>query len=41
MPVVYSQLRGDRLGFIPGLSILDAIFNLGPETPLLLHRMIR
>ncbi|MCM1036847.1 MAG: WbqC family protein [Bacteroides sp.] len=41
MPVVYSQVRGERLGFIPGLSILDAIFNLGPETPLLLHRMIR
>lgn len=30
----YYQLRADRLGFRAGLSILDLIFNLGPEAPL-------
>ncbi len=39
--VQYWQVRGDSLGFIPGLSILDAIFNLGPETPLLLRDIQR
>lgn len=34
-PQPYWQVRADRLGFIPGLSILDLIFNLGPETALL------
>jgi len=32
----YWQVRGDKLGFIPGLSILDLIFNLGPEALLYL-----
>lgn len=36
-PQPYWQVRADRLGFIPGLSILDLIFNLGPETALLWH----
>lgn len=27
----YWQIRADKLGFIPGLSVLDLIFNLGPE----------
>ena len=31
-PEPYWQLRRDTLGFIPGLSILDMVFNLGPET---------
>lgn len=30
----YYQLRADRLGFRPGMSILDLIFNLGPEAPI-------
>ncbi|MDE7451860.1 MAG: WbqC family protein [Paramuribaculum sp.] len=30
----YYQMRGNRLGFIPDLSILDLLFNLGPESPL-------
>lgn len=30
----YWQIRADRFGFIPRLSILDLIFNLGPEAPL-------
>lgn len=32
----YYQVRADRLGFVPGLSILDLIFNMGPEAPLFL-----
>ncbi|MCM1309817.1 MAG: WbqC family protein [Bacteroides sp.] len=28
----YWQVRAQTLGFIPGLSILDLIFNLGPES---------
>ncbi|MCM1337931.1 MAG: WbqC family protein [Candidatus Amulumruptor caecigallinarius] len=32
----YWQVRAQTLGFIPGLSILDLIFNLGPEATLLL-----
>ncbi|MDE6643883.1 MAG: WbqC family protein, partial [Muribaculaceae bacterium] len=37
--VPYYQVRADRLGFIPNLSILDLIFNLGPEAPLLLKKI--
>lgn len=37
--VEYYQVRRDRLGFIPSLSILDLIFNLGPEAPLILKAM--
>lgn len=33
----YRQVRADRLGFIPGLSVLDLIFNLGPEAQIYLH----
>lgn len=36
----YWQVRGDSLGFIPGLSALDLIFNLGPEAPLYLKEII-
>lgn len=32
----YSQIRSDKYGFLPSLSVLDLIFNLGPEAPLLL-----
>lgn len=35
----YWQIRADRLGFIPGLSVLDLIFNLGPEAILYLDRI--
>ena len=33
-PRPYYQQRALALGFIPGLSVLDIIFNLGPEAPL-------
>lgn len=37
----YYQVRQSTLGFIPNLSILDLIFNLGPESPLYLRSMIQ
>lgn len=37
--IEYYQVRRDRLGFLPSLSILDLIYNLGPESPLLLRAM--
>lgn len=36
----YFQVRSSALGFVPSLSILDAVFNLGPEAPLYLKRLI-
>lgn len=33
------QLRSSSLGFLPGLSILDLIFNLGPESALYIRRL--
>lgn len=37
-PAPYWQVRADRLGFLPNLSILDLLFNLGPEALLALMR---
>lgn len=37
----YYQIRADRLGFKSGLSVLDLIFNMGPESPLVLASMIK
>ncbi len=37
--VEYYQVRNHKLGFIPSLSILDLIFNLGPEAPFILRDM--
>lgn len=37
-PISYYQIRQADFGFIPHLSILDLIFNIGPEAPLLLKR---
>ena len=28
----YVQVFGNKFGFLPNLSILDLLFNLGPET---------
>ncbi|MDE6205932.1 MAG: WbqC family protein [Duncaniella sp.] len=33
----YRQVRASRLGFLPGLSVLDLIFNLGPEAQIYLN----
>lgn len=35
----YYQVREQQLGFIGGMSILDLIFNLGPEAPLYIHKI--
>lgn len=35
----YYQVWAQRFGFTPGLSILDLIFNLGPESPLYLRTL--
>ena len=35
----YYQVWAQRFGFTPGLSILDLIFNLGPESPLYLRSL--
>lgn len=32
----YYQVRSHRQGFIPNLSVVDLLFNLGPEAPLML-----
>ena len=37
-PLPYWQVRADRLGFIGGLSVLDLIFNLGPEAAIHIRR---
>lgn len=39
-PVEYYQVREQELGFIPHMSVLDLIFNMGPEAPLILKKMI-
>ncbi len=36
----YTQVFGDRHGFIPDLSILDVLFNEGPNTAALLNQTI-
>lgn len=38
--VNYWQVRADKLGFIPDLSILDLLMNHGPEAPLILRKII-
>lgn len=35
----YWQIRADRFGFIPGLSILDLLFNMGPESQYIIKKM--
>jgi len=37
--VKYHQVFGHKYGFVPNLSILDLLFNKGPETELVLRAM--
>lgn len=39
--IEYYQIWAERFGFTPGLSVLDLIFNMGPEAPLVLQAMTR
>jgi hypothetical protein len=39
-PAPYTQVFSDKLGFIPNLSILDLIFNEGPNSYTLLKKSI-
>jgi hypothetical protein len=41
VPVNYHQVFSDRLGFQTNLSILDLIFNMGPETLSYLRRCLK
>lgn len=37
----YWQIRTDKLGFHPGLSIFDLLFNLGPEAQIYLLQSVK
>jgi hypothetical protein len=37
--VRYYQVRADKLGFRKGLSALDLLFNMGPESQLVLKEI--
>ena len=39
--VPYYQIRQVQHGFVPHLTILDLIFNMGPESPLILKKMTK
>lgn len=39
-PVRYYQVFEQRLGFLPNLSIVDLLFNMGPESFLVLNKSI-
>ncbi len=41
IPAPYYQVFEARYGFLPNLSIIDLLFNMGPESLLVLQRSIR
>lgn len=39
-PAPYWQVFGDRFGFTPNLSVVDLLFNMGPESILVLQKSV-
>lgn len=38
--VPYYQIRSEEHGFIPSLSVVDLLFNMGPEAQIVLRQMV-
>ena len=41
IPLKYYQIFSGKYGFIPDMSIIDLIFNMGPESILILNNSIK